>query len=69
MPYAATLSGRGGRWELQIFGGGDAEAYGIKYGFDKDRILTRKLLWGPDYSETTRYDIQVDRDISPQQCG
>lgn len=69
MPNGAALSGRNGRWELQIFGGDGAEAYGIKYGFDKDRILSRELGWGPDYSEATSYDIQVDREVSPRQCG
>lgn len=69
MPNGAVLSGRDGRWELQIFGGESAEAYGIKYSFDKDRILSRELGWGPDYSETTTYDIQVDHEVSPRQCS
>jgi hypothetical protein len=69
MPNGAALSGRNGWWELQIFGGESSEAYGIKYGFDKDRILSRQLDWGPDYSETTTYDIQVDPAVSPRQCS
>jgi hypothetical protein len=69
MPNGAALSGRDGRWELQIFGGDGAEANGIKYGFDKDRILSRELGWGPYYSETTTYDIQVDHEVSPRQCS
>jgi hypothetical protein len=69
MPNGAALSRRDGRWELQIFGGESAEAYGIKYGFDKDRILSRELGWGPDYSETTTYDIQVDHEVFPRQCS
>lgn len=68
MPESAALSAQKGGWKLEIYGGANAEAYGITYTFDKHRILTRELGWGPGYSESTRYDIQVVPEIFPQAC-
>ena len=68
MPESAVLSAQKGGWNLEIYGGDNAEVYGITYTFDKHRILTRELGWGPGYSERTRYDIQVVPEIFPQQC-
>lgn len=68
MPRSAALSAGKDGWELKIFGGDSSESYGLTYAFDGQRILSRELGWGPDYSETTRYDIQVDPEVSPREC-
>ena len=69
LPSGAVLSGYEGNWQLDIGGADGAESYGVRYTFDKRRVLTRELRWGPDLWETTSYDIQYDPDVSPQACS
>jgi hypothetical protein len=69
MPSGAVLSGFNGKWQLEIGGADGAESYGVRYTFDKRRVLTRELRWGPDHSETATYDIQYDPAVSPQECS
>ena len=69
MPSGAVLSSRNGKWQLELGGSDGAESYGLRYTFDKRRILTRELRWGPALWETATYDIQYDPDVSPQQCS
>ena len=68
MPSGAVLSAYKGRWQLEISGGDGAESYGVRYAFDKRRVLTRELQWGPNLWETASYDIKYDPDVSPQDC-
>lgn len=55
-------------WQLEIFGGDGAEAYGVVYAFDNQHVLARQLTWGPVSDEDTRYRITVDPDVAPRYC-
>lgn len=67
-PNAATLTFVKGQWHLDISGSDGAELYLISYVFDGRRVLARALDWGPDISEKTRYEIEIDRNLAPQVC-
>lgn len=68
MPNYAILTFVKGQWHLDISGSDNAELYLIAYVFDGRRVLARELYQGPDSSEKTRYDIEVDPDLTPQVC-
>jgi hypothetical protein len=69
MPYRALLSGGNGRWQLEIYGGDNADAYNVTHTFDTRRILARYIGWGPLYSETARYDIALDPEMFTEDCA
>lgn len=68
MPTGGFLSSFKGRWQLEIGGGDGAESWGAAYTFNGRYVLTRKLSWGPDFWESTRYDIKIDPEVSSQLC-